>query len=344
MTNRWKGFVVGAAGSAAGVLAMRAYWQVASILSGGDPRQQTGNPEPQALDDISVVGTHHEQGESSTAAMGRIAYELIAGKPPASEETRTTLSYLVHWGYSMLMGGLYGALRGRARWPDAKGGLGLGLGVWGLGDELATPLLGLAKGPTAYPPALHAHAFGAHVAYGLASAAATQALLGLTGERVTKAARHEKALTRIERSIDIARDADAVFAVLTDLDRLPDWATIVVETHDLPGRPMRNGDTFRQTIRLGGQTLETEWEVSELRPGRHVAYTATAPGGGELAMKQTVIPNGRKSRVEVELDYAVPGGFLGELADRAYMERRNEREAELSLHNLKDLLEAGSPR
>lgn len=56
-------------------------------------------------------------------------------------------------------------------------------------------------------------------------------------------------------------------------------------------------------------------------------------------MKQTVAPTNGGSRVELELDYELPGAFLGDLVDRAYLERRNEREAEHSLHNLKDLLE-----
>ncbi len=179
-TNRWKGVVLGAAGSAAGVIAMRSYWRVAAAVAGGDPRTQGGNPEPQALDSISLIGTHRKEGESSTAAMGRIAYRWIAGKEPESQETRTTLSYLVHWIYSLLMGGVYGAIRGRAEVPDVKGGLVLGLGVWLFGDELGTPLLGVAKGPTAYPPVLHVHALAAHVAYGLASSTTTQALHRLT--------------------------------------------------------------------------------------------------------------------------------------------------------------------
>ncbi len=174
--NRWKGGVLGTVGSAAGVLAMRSYSQAASAVAGGDPRTQGGNPEPQALDSISQIGPHRKEGESSTAAMGRIAYRAIAGKEPESQETRTTLSYLVHWVYSLLMGGVYGAVRGRVGAPDVKGGLALGVGVWLFGDELGTPLLWVAKGPTTYPPALHAHALAAHVAYGLASSATTQAL------------------------------------------------------------------------------------------------------------------------------------------------------------------------
>ncbi len=174
--NRWKGFILGALGSATGVIAMRYYWKAASALASGDPRKQGDDREPHTLDSIAVIGKHREEGESSTAAMGRIAYQLIAGKEPESQETRTTLSYVTHWVYSMLMGGIYGVVRGKVDAPDVRGGLALGTGVWLFGDELATPLLGLAVGPTAYPLSMHAHAFGAHVAYGLASSAATQLL------------------------------------------------------------------------------------------------------------------------------------------------------------------------
>jgi uncharacterized membrane protein YagU involved in acid resistance len=108
--------------------------------------------------------------------MGRIAYRVITGKEPESEETRTMLSYLVHWLISLGVSGLYGALRGRTPGPDAEGGAAMGTSLWLLGDELAMPLLGLTDGPTAYTPLLHLHAFGAHIAYGVASSLATQAL------------------------------------------------------------------------------------------------------------------------------------------------------------------------
>ncbi len=174
--NRWKGFVLGAVGGAVGVVAMRYYWKIAAAIAGGDPRKQSGDPQPQALDSISLIGQHHEEGESSTAALGRIAYQTIMGKAPESQETRTTLSYLVHWLLSMFMGGVYGALRGPASVPDVQGGLILGIGLWLFGDELAFPMMGLTKGPTAYPFAVHAHGFGAHIPYGLVTSATTQAL------------------------------------------------------------------------------------------------------------------------------------------------------------------------
>lgn len=144
---------------------------------------------------------------------------------------------------------------------------------------------------------------------------------------------------RIERKIDIGRSPDDVFALLTDLDRLAEWATVVVETREVSDRPLRNGCTFRQTLRVLGRELETDWRVEELEPPRHVAYAASAPGGGTLTMRQTVASRDGGSRVELELEYELPGGWLGELVDRAALEVQNEREAQESLQRLKELAE-----
>ncbi len=180
MTDLLKNVLLGAVGGAAGTAAMSLYWTAAKQLTGQDPRALTSEGGPHTLDTMSATGgQHHKQSESSTAAMGRQAYEAATGEEP-SKETKSDLSYTVHWSYGALMGGLYGALRGRRDGLDAPGGLAFGTALWLLGDELAVPLLGLAQGPTAFPPAQHAHRLGAHWTYGLAAAATTQALLSLT--------------------------------------------------------------------------------------------------------------------------------------------------------------------
>ena len=146
-------------------------------------------------------------------------------------------------------------------------------------------------------------------------------------------------MARIERQIEIGRPPPEVFALLTDLDRLHEWATIVVGTRDMSELPLREGCTFRQTLRVMGRELESDWRVTELEVPRRVAYEAAAPGGGKLTMRQTVGPGDGGSRVELELDYELPGGWLGEVLDRGVVEEQNEREAEQSLERLKTLVE-----
>lgn len=147
-------------------------------------------------------------------------------------------------------------------------------------------------------------------------------------------------MAHIERTIEIDAPAERVYRYLTHLERLPDWSTITVATHDTPDGQLQTGQTFRQTLRVLGRDIDTEWRVTQAEPPHHIAYEATAPGGGRLRMAQHVREQGPRSRVELDLDYELPGGFAGEALDRAYVERRNEREAEHSLHNLKELVEA----
>ena len=155
-------------------------------------------------------------------------------------------------------------------------------------------------------------------------------------------------MPRIERSAHLPHPPGEVFSLLTDLERLPEWATIVVETRDVSEMPLRAGCTFRQTVRVLGHDIESEWRVVELEAPRLVSYEASSPAGGQLSMTQRVSPSNGGSRVDLEIEYELPGGVIGAVVDRVYFERHNEEQAERSLANLRELLqrqaaERGSP-
>lgn len=146
-------------------------------------------------------------------------------------------------------------------------------------------------------------------------------------------------MTEIHRSIEIAAPPEAVFRELTDLRSLTRWSTIT-ETHDGPDEQLTIGQEFEQKLRVAGVKLPSSWRCVEYDAPRVVAYDATSPGGGRLHMRQVVSPKPSGSLVDLTVDYDLPGGILGDLLDQVYVERRNEREAEHSLQNLKDLVEA----
>ncbi len=149
-------------------------------------------------------------------------------------------------------------------------------------------------------------------------------------------------MAKFTREIDIQARPEDVFEELVNWLELARWSTVTVE-HRGPDRASRIGEEFEQKIRVAGVPLQTRWRVVELDPPRQIAYDITATGGGRMAMRQRVVPVDDASRMELELDYDLPGGFLGEALDRAFVERRNEREAEQSLQNLKDLCEGRTP-
>lgn len=145
-------------------------------------------------------------------------------------------------------------------------------------------------------------------------------------------------MTEINRSIEIAGAPEAVFRELTDLTRLTRWSTIT-DSHDGSDEQLTLGQEFDQSIRVAGVKLPTHWRCVEYEPPGVVTYEATSPGGGRLHMRQSVEPMPYGSRIDLHVDYDLPGGVLGDLLDKLYVERRNEREAEHSLQNLKELVE-----
>jgi hypothetical protein len=131
---------------------------------------------------ISPLGSHHREDESATDAAGRIAYQRVVGHEPSERQERA-LSWGVHIGYGLFVAGVYGAIEARERrslMRAIRTGALFGLGLWLFGDELAVPLLGLADKPTEYHVTKHAQSLVAHLGFGIATAATTNAIRSLS--------------------------------------------------------------------------------------------------------------------------------------------------------------------
>ena len=151
-------------------------------------------------------------------------------------------------------------------------------------------------------------------------------------------------MTRIERAIEIDAPPERVFELLTDLDRLQEWATIAGDTDNPPAKPLAQGATWKHKVKVAGVELEGDWKVVAIDAPRLVEYEATRSEGGWLKMRQRVGPANGGSRVELEVEYELPWGALGQAVDKLLVERRNEREAAESLENLKNILEGRQPK
>ena len=168
----------GLLGGAAGLLAMELVKRATAPLVKRRAPSPAGE-ELTARSSISVIGEHHTPEESATDALGRIVYETVTGRAPSPGAQRK-LSWGVHIVYGLVVGSLYGAIRGGRDRGVARAVLGgalFGAGLWLLGDELAIPLLGLSDKPTSYPATSHLQSLAQHLGFGVATAAATDALL-----------------------------------------------------------------------------------------------------------------------------------------------------------------------
>ena len=94
------------------------------------------------------------------------------------------LGLAFHYGLALGSPPLHGLLRRRTRLGPLSAGLLSGAAMWLVADEGMTPALGLSAPNRAYPLATHVRALIAHLAFGLAVGAVTEAGWRLLGRPV----------------------------------------------------------------------------------------------------------------------------------------------------------------
>jgi uncharacterized membrane protein len=133
---------------------------------------------------------------------------------------------------------------------------------------------------------------------------------------------------------------DKAFALAIDAKRIPEWNASVIETRDITGSLDRVGASYVSVLKLGGRRLEGRWEVSKVEKPRLLDFAGTAPGGGRATAINRFEPSGAGTDVTIEVDYELPGGFVGGMADKLFIERAIERDVKHSVENFKAICEA----
>ncbi len=104
---------------------------------------------------------------------GKTAYTIAAEKAArvagvkASKRQLRAAGQVIHWWLGAEAGISYALARRRMRSAGRLKGLGFGSGFWLVVDEIANPLLGLTKGPRAFPWQAHARGLAGHLAFGV---------------------------------------------------------------------------------------------------------------------------------------------------------------------------------
>lgn len=170
--NVWKGLV---AGLAAGLVAswtmnqFQAAWSRASAgfekPHGAQSMQPSEGPNPEELPK-SHSSEQKEDQEDATVKTARAISEGIFGHELTKSEKKPA-GAAVHYAFGTVTGGLYGAMAEVAPQVTTGAGLPFGAVFWLTADEVAVPLLGLAKRPSAYPLSTHAYALASHLVYGV---------------------------------------------------------------------------------------------------------------------------------------------------------------------------------
>jgi uncharacterized membrane protein len=159
---------------------------------------------------------------------------------------------------------------------------------------------------------------------------------------VTGGAGHAAGVTVIEHAVTIERPIGAVWAVLEDVRRLPELSSSTVAVLDAPERLTAPGQTFRQEVVLLGRRFDSQWVVTDLRPERCLGIEGDVGYGVRYQLVEQLEPLGpERTRLRIRIEYRLPLGVLGRVANRLGVARRADAEARQVAAGLKAMLESG---
>ena len=138
-----------------------------------------------------------------------------------------------------------------------------------------------------------------------------------------------------KNSIEIHAPSERVFAYVDDPMTLSEWIPGLVEVHNVIGSG--EGQQEEWTYKLVGLLLRGQATVVEHVPNRLAVHQTIGMAHGTVGYEVEPHPEG--TTLTLEIEYEIPFPVLGKIAERVLI-RRNAREFELALLNVKEALEA----
>ena len=143
-------------------------------------------------------------------------------------------------------------------------------------------------------------------------------------------------------STEIAAPMQRVWDVVMDPDRLGDWVTIHRSLHAVSDRPLREGATMEQSLRMHGVSFRVNWRLVHVDAPQQADWEGRGPAHSRARIGYRLSGgDGQPTVFQYTNEFHTPGGRLGNVASRVFVGAASEREAQQSLRRLKALLESG---
>ena len=147
-------------------------------------------------------------------------------------------------------------------------------------------------------------------------------------------------MSHLSTTLRIGAPATAVFDLIADPARSPEWQSLVVEMGDITGRHGAIGSSFVGFYRVAGRKLAGRFIVTASERPTVFQVNGTTTGG--WARWTTMIePAGAACDLQVKLEYELPGEIVGSLFG-LLTGNRIEREFRRTYDNLRQLAETGT--
>ncbi len=142
-------------------------------------------------------------------------------------------------------------------------------------------------------------------------------------------------MAKVKRSIIINTRVEKVYSYLCYPENQLEWLPSVTDIDDVHGYGV--GQRFHWTYKMMGFSLNGVGEVTEDIPNQRCIIKTT---GGILSTWTWMFkPEAGETHLNLVVEYTIPVPVLGKVGEWL-VSRQNEREADLAMANLKDLLES----
>ena len=153
-------------------------------------------------------------------------------------------------------------------------------------------------------------------------------------------------MSHLSTTLTVEAPAAAVYDVVADPARNPQWQTLLVEMGPISGRPGGIGSSYVGYYRVAGRKLTGRFVVTAAeRPTLHQVNGTTT--GGWTRWTTIIEPAGPRCSLRIDLEYELPGEIIGSLF-RMLTGNRIEREFQHTYERLRRLVEGAetvrSPR
>ncbi len=144
-------------------------------------------------------------------------------------------------------------------------------------------------------------------------------------------------MPRIERSILINAPVNEVFAYIADPTNCPAWVPGMVSVRDVAGTDV--GKIFRWTYKMAGISFDGRSTIMEHISNEKIVVVSQ--GGIISVWTYNFRAEGEGTRVGAIVVYTIPIPVVGKVIQELIL-GKNEREADLALAKLKEILEASA--
>jgi hypothetical protein len=145
-------------------------------------------------------------------------------------------------------------------------------------------------------------------------------------------------MSHLSTTLSVEAPAEAVFDLVADAARSPEWQSLLVEMGPISGRPAGVGSSYVGQYSVAGRKLPGHFVVTAAeRPTLHQVHGTTT--GGWVRWTTLIEPTCERCTVCVTLEYELPGEIVGSLFGML-SGNRIEREFHRTYDQLKRIAEA----